>query len=268
MTSASYGIAMPSSRGVLTPPVLCAQAVAFFDRLSTQPSSSRKVLYNTLITSLVNAGVWAKLDALYMLAAADRATALTNLMSSSYGATAINTPAFTADQSFAFNGSSSYLSSGFDPTAGSPHFSQNSASAGLWLYAPAPSGNPWSMGNAVAGNAGVKLQVSRPQNANVFASLNSSLSSALPQTAANTFYAITRVGSASFDVYVASSKLATVSNASQVLASDTVTFGKAGASFSADSLSAAFIGGGLTSGDIAALYDAVHTYLQAIAGVT
>src|SRR4051812_5124572 len=77
-----------------------SQSQALFARLTTQPTGQRKWLYNNLIRSLVQGGVWDKLDALYIFAAADQATALTNLRSSSFGATAVNSPTFTADSGF------------------------------------------------------------------------------------------------------------------------------------------------------------------------
>lgn len=109
------------------------QSQAFFNRLATAPTTARKSAYDTMITGLVNAGVWSKLDGLYLLAAADAATARTNLVSSSYGLTSVGTPTFAADAGYTGNNTTSqYLETGFDPTAGSPLFTQNSASVFAW----------------------------------------------------------------------------------------------------------------------------------------
>jgi hypothetical protein len=131
MTSVAYGIAMPASRGVLSPSNFCPQAQAFFARLATQPGAARKGLYNAMIASLVSAGVWSKLDALYMFAAADQTTALTNLSSASFGASAIGSPTFTADIGF-IGASGKYVDSNFNPSAAAGKFQQDNASLFAW----------------------------------------------------------------------------------------------------------------------------------------
>lgn len=107
-------------------------AAAFFARLATQPTSLRKRQYNTLITSLVGAGIWDKLDALLVLAAADSATALTNLKSSSFAPSAVNSPTFTTDRGFASNASTSYLNANYTPSTAGGVYVQNSAHISLW----------------------------------------------------------------------------------------------------------------------------------------
>jgi hypothetical protein len=122
----------PSSAAGVT---YSSEAQQFFDRVD-DPGETRKGHYADMIDALVVAGVWSKLDALYMLAAADEATALTNLVSADYEATKVNTPAFSADDGYTGSdgaGTSSYLNSNFNPsTAGSPKFTQNSAHIGVW----------------------------------------------------------------------------------------------------------------------------------------
>ena len=54
--------------------------MSFFARLATQPSAGQATIYNNFISGLVNAGVWNELDALYMFAAYDSPTALTNMV--------------------------------------------------------------------------------------------------------------------------------------------------------------------------------------------
>jgi hypothetical protein len=61
--------------GTIGGPGYSAEAQQFFSRISN-PDGTRKALYATMIDALVTAGVWAKLDAFYMLAAADAAAAL------------------------------------------------------------------------------------------------------------------------------------------------------------------------------------------------
>ena len=108
------------------------QARALFARLATQPAPARAAAYDAVIRALLAAGVWSKLDALYLLAAADAATALTNLKQSSYGLTAVNSPAFTADRGYTGNGTTQYLNPGFTPSTAGGKLVQNSASIFWW----------------------------------------------------------------------------------------------------------------------------------------
>lgn len=106
----------------------CTQAQDFFARLTTQPTSARKVLYNTAIAGLVSAGLYSKLDAYGFLAAADAATAKTNLISSSYALTEVNAPTFTADIGYTA-AATKKLTASF---AGASKFTQNAASFFVW----------------------------------------------------------------------------------------------------------------------------------------
>lgn len=109
------------------------QARELFDRFTTPPTTDRRVLINALIKSLIQAGIWDKLDAFYMLAAADAQSSLLNWVSTSYNLTAINSPAFVTDRGYTGDGSTSYLETSFNPTtAVGAKFTQNAASQGLW----------------------------------------------------------------------------------------------------------------------------------------
>ena len=110
-----------------------AAATALFARFTTPPTSARKAVINTLIVALKDAGVWSKLDALYLFAAADSQAARQNWVQDLYNATAVSSPTFTADRGYNGDGSASYVDSGFNPTtAVTPKFVQNSAYFGLW----------------------------------------------------------------------------------------------------------------------------------------
>lgn len=115
-------------------PTFSAEAQQFFDRLVTPPSDTRKTQYATLIDALVTAGIWAKLDVFYVFAAADRATALTNLKQSNYGGTEVNTVTFAADTGYTGNGSSTGITSGYNPAVvnGAENFKQDDASVFYW----------------------------------------------------------------------------------------------------------------------------------------
>lgn len=111
------------------------QAQAFFSRLVTQPTAAMANAYDHLITGLLNSGVWAKLDGLYLYAATDTTTANTNLIQSAFTATpsAGGTITFSANNGYSADaGTTTYLDSNFDPTVGLHNYVRNSASEFAW----------------------------------------------------------------------------------------------------------------------------------------
>lgn len=106
------------------------QAIA--SRMTTAPSGDRLLLMNDLITGLKASGVWDKLDALWVTAAADSQAAGLNWISSSYTLTPVNSPAFTVDRGYAGDGSTSYLNTGLSPLAAAKAV-LNSSSVGVYI---------------------------------------------------------------------------------------------------------------------------------------
>src|SRR5262245_4406995 len=94
-------------------------------------SAGRQTTVNTLITTLKSAGIWTKLDRLWLWAAENQPSALTDLVGLSL-ATAVNSPCFTADRGYTGNGSTSYIDTLFDPTTGTA-FNQNSCHFSVWV---------------------------------------------------------------------------------------------------------------------------------------
>ncbi len=269
MTSAAYGIAMPSSRGVLGVPVYCAQATAFFQRLASQPSTVRKVLYNTMIASLANAGVWSKLDTLYMFAAADQATALTNLVSASFGATAVGTPTFTADQGFA-GGTGKYVDSNFNPSTAGGQFQQNSASAFAWGSSVAGADGA-TVGNATNTISNPAEIYPRYTDNTMYGNLGESVESTIAtgQTDGSGLRALSRTAGTGYAAYKgAGTLIASITATSTALANKNIVFlvGQSAHYYTGTVYCGGF-GSGLSGGDVAALYGALHPYLQAVAGL-
>lgn len=269
MTSVAYGIAMPANRGVLGAPIYCAQASAFFQRLASQPSAARKALYNTMISALVSAGVWSKLDTLYMFAAADQATALTNLVSASFGATAVGTPTFTTDQGFT-GATGKYVDSNFNPSTAGGQFQQNSASAFAW-------------GSLVAGIAGATIGNATDTNSNpaeiypryvdntMYGNLGESTESTIAtgQTDGSGLRALSRTAGSGYAAYKgAGTLIANVTAASTALANKKIAFfvGQSAHYYTGTVYCGGF-GAGLSGSDVNALYGALHPYLQAVAGL-
>jgi hypothetical protein len=124
----------------------------FLDRLLTPPIAPRETLYATLIDSLVAAGIWAILDALYIFAAADQGTAFTNLISDTYRATwPVGACTFTANRGFTPNGASAYVDTGFNPSSAT-NYQRDSACYFVWNLAAAVSAGVFDTPNQTISN--------------------------------------------------------------------------------------------------------------------
>jgi hypothetical protein len=136
LNSQRFGAAGPS-----------AEATAFLDYLDAEgvaPDSTREALLITFIDGLVNAGVLARLDALYLLIGHDDLATRVNIASpGNYTLTKINSPLFTTDAGWSDNGGAGYLDSGFNISSASGRkYSQNDAGIGGAVLVTSPlSGN-------------------------------------------------------------------------------------------------------------------------------
>lgn len=78
-------------------------------------STNRLTLVSLLIGGLKNAGTWSAMDDALVLSADNNTQALTSLKQRRL-ATEVNSPAFTANLGYQFNGTTSYLDTGFVPS--------------------------------------------------------------------------------------------------------------------------------------------------------
>jgi hypothetical protein len=111
---------------------------AILDYATTQgytlPSINHQIKQNTLLSSLKTAGVWSKLDTFanfatdgsinFALIDWKRLTQYTN----------INSATFTINEGFTGNGTSSYLSTNFNPQIGTNNYALNNASRYIFLF--------------------------------------------------------------------------------------------------------------------------------------
>lgn len=143
---------------------LSAESFAFISRTSGL-DSAHILAYEALIDGLVADGIWTKLDVLYVFATQDSTTALLNLISASFTATSVNSPAFAAD--LGFTGSAAkYLDSNFNPsTASSPKFVQNSAHVSAWSVTNLIDSNPIIGMDSAAGETDIFPRYSSDNNA-------------------------------------------------------------------------------------------------------
>lgn len=102
------------------------QALSLFSRMTTPPTTPRKVAINDLIVALIADGIWTLLDALYVFAAADSQAALLNWVAGNAAGT-IGGPGFTADQGF--DGNTGGYVQGITTTIGGV----NNVHFGVWM---------------------------------------------------------------------------------------------------------------------------------------
>ena len=244
---------------------LNAEAADLVARFTTPAADARKALIDDLVGSLKTAGVWAKLDALYMFAAANSQAALLNWVQDLYNATAVSSPTFTADRGFSGNASSSYVDSGFNPsTAVGANFLQNSAFFGAWSRTAGTQGG--SAAGYFDGTKGVTLQPRDASNNTVGRINQASSSAALATTPDGSgLFGLARSASNALRLARNGVSLAALTTASSALANGTLRFGNFGtAVFSGIQFAAGLIGGNLTVAEELDAFNAINSYMTAV----
>lgn len=261
---------LPLRTGVRRGDAYAAESLTYFAAMSVQPDSTRKGQLNTLIAALKTAGVWTKLDALYIMAAHDAQAARVNAIDPASVATVSGAQVFTADRGYAGDGTASYINTGFNPTtAVSPKYTRDDAHMGLWTNTAVTSSG---------GDMGITAYaIVAPNvfgNARWYANLNAVIS-ASNSPAATGHYVWTRRASNACEYYRNGVSMTTSAgasgnpvnakfflNASNSSTTDTAT----PANFSANREAAAHWGSKLTTAENLALYNAMNTYLTAVGG--
>lgn len=240
-----------------------AETTALIARMTVSPDSTRKGHINTLVKSLKTAGVWPKLDALYVLAAHDAQAGLLNWKGSVFTLVPVNAPTFTLDRGYAGNGTSSYLDTGFNPATAGGSYTQDSASFFAWLTEAAQNAN------FAAGNVNTRL-VPRNLTDGVNSRLNFAASTPATGTGsvldARGLTAIDRPGATGWSIYKGAAALGSFTGASVAPSSQTFLIGKLGGAsvFSNQQVAAHGFGASLGPSGVASLNAALLTYLQSV----
>jgi len=112
------------------------EAQQFYDRLFTPPDTTWEARYGAFIDALVAAGVWAKLDCLYVFCANYESDALCNLKQASYQAgrdESAGAATWTQNSGYSAGGVAKRVSSNFNPsTAISANYTRNDACVFAW----------------------------------------------------------------------------------------------------------------------------------------
>jgi hypothetical protein len=230
-----------------------------FRAMTTQPSSGLKSLYNTCITSLINAGIWAKLDALYLMNVETAQAARLNLKNpGTYDLTATSSPTFTAKVGYKGDGSTAYLDTNFNPiTASGPKFVQDNASAFVWSLQQTAENNP-QLGQAGSGNT---IIYGRRTTDTMQGQVNTTSTAAgAASTDGRGLIHANRAVSTTQELFKNGASVGTDAHASNAPISANLAFLRTSVLFSAATIAMGGFGGALTSQNAADLYTALSAF--------
>lgn len=243
-------------------PVYTAAANTLFAAMTTPPTAARKATINNLIVALQNAGIWASLDILYVMAAADSQAARLNWKNpSTFTLAPANSPSFAADRGYTGDGASSRLAPSWSGGTNGVNFVQNSASAWFWSRTSGQSASPDIGIISTTGNSIVARSVAD----NVIARVNDNDTTGQPNTDGSGFLGVQRSGSSAKRYWRNGAQVGIDISVASVAPSTSGVWvcGANPSSFSTRQEAAAAWGASL-SGLESSFYSAMLTYMQAV----
>lgn len=223
----------------------------------TAPSAAQQTLQNTLVTDLKTAGVWDKLDALYIMANdGSREFGSLNWASpSTFALSEVNSLTFTSNQGFRGNGTSSTLDTGINMGVDTTQFNQSTlnGSFGGWSYNIKIDGGPALMGDNPSVN-----NIRGGTSDYIFGDRNG------VGTLISGLYHMNADGTNGAQ-FINRNQVTTSLLGSLITSNNTMHLLSEGGTdqFSADTISIAFVGGDL-SAEASDLYNAFNTYMSAL----
>lgn len=256
-----FGFGFGLSRGAQ---VFSDEALTLFAAMTTPPTDQRKTLIDNAIQAMKAAGVWATTDVLQVYAAADSQAAKLNWKNpATFTATLVDAPTFTADRGFTTDGVNDAIDTTFNPTIGTPNYTQNSAMGGIWIVnnaQNASAGFGWFDGTD-------GLTVNPRDTSDRIAYRVNQASSVLQSgiTDSRGFTLANRTASGAHQIDKNGSQLSSGSTASAALNNHTFLCGQSSsAGFAAAQYGLAIIGAGANVPTRTALYNALLPYMQGV----
>jgi hypothetical protein len=241
-----------------------AESNALFAAMTTQPSSDRKKHINDFIAGCIADGNWSLLDGLWFLASHDSQSAKLNWKSpGTFTLIEVNSPSFTTDRGFDFDGTTQYIRTGIVPSA-AVNFTLNSNVFGAY------SREDFTHTGSImgAGDGSIFSHMAPRATANTITARNNSASFASGiHTTSFGLFSCRRTSSSTYENWQNTTLINTVSVASvsrpvvefylgAINVSGTANF------FCSRQLAFAYVGGGAI--DVQKLSARVTTYLTAI----
>jgi hypothetical protein len=271
---------MPTEQGgrILTLPAgyefVNAEASTYAAAMAVEPDDTRKELIDNFVGAIKTAGVFSKLDALYLRAAHTSQAALLNVINPAlYASTAQGSPTFTADVGYSTNGSSSYVRTSFNPGGGGGPFKflRNDACFGGWYLNNTAAGGVSGNG---AENSDIGCRMNHAlegPNGRMYAMVNANATGALGGSTNNVGLFICYRNASNFQAGARNGVSVTTDTAASVaVTSQTFCEGSSnnGSSlFRAEQVAASLYGGALTLTEQGDLHTALSTYLTAVGAI-
>jgi hypothetical protein len=240
-----------------------AAATALFARFTTPPTTARKRAINTYIVTLQNAGVWNKLIGLYVLQAADAQAAQRNWIQDLYNASPTASPTFTADQGYAFNGSTQYLDTGCAGNLADAKWGQDNTCFGTFQRTSGTL-NRATMGQASSFNCFVDPRNTAGTDSRGQVHVGAAITKAESVGNRTGLVAAYRNASGTMGLNRNGVDLGTSASTSTTRNASNFLVGAASSSFCTDQISMAFWGGHLTAAELLSLHNAHLAYVAAL----
>jgi len=246
--------------GIITP-----EARTLFAAMTIQPTYRRKKLIDNCIFALQLGGVWSLLDGLSVFAAADTQSALLNWKNpGTFNFTNGVAPTFAVDQGYTGNGTTMWLTNTYNLSTSGGQYARDSATAFAWCNTTAQDASP-ILGTS-NGTSGPRLYPRFTDDKHYYR-INSTLEFSIANTEGKGFYSTSRTGASALIAYKNGAQVGTDTTASLALPSDTIAVLVNGVNFFSGQVMCAGWGSQLTAAQHAALYDALHNYLIAVARI-
>jgi hypothetical protein len=200
---------------------------------------------------------------LFMTAAADAATGLTNLVQEPHRGfldTTAGTPTFTTDRGWSATGAAGNkdVNTNFNPSTAAGNYTQNDAMICVWVYGSTQENAAIVMDPA--GDAKVEL-FNKWSDGNSYWAINGNgteISSVAPSNPGG-FWLMERTGASACELHNNNTLIGTSTNGSAALINQNICSGSV-----ANSIACLGIGASLSSGQQTALYNAALAYMTAV----
>lgn len=242
----------------------CDEYQTVYDALDVKPGTDTAAAQNTLVSTLVTGGQWAKLELFYLQAQRTAAGGLINMIApGTYNCTNVNATTFTKYTGYT-GASTKYLNTNFRASLDSSLYKRDHASIGVYLLLD-QSGTTIPMGVQSYGSYFMAI---RPRyNGNFYGALNqSAAASGIAVANSQGLFTVVRSGRSLMTLYKGGTDLGDLTTISTLIPdSRYVTFlMHDNSNWSTNTVAAGFLGGELSDGDVTAINNAIETYMDAI----
>ena len=257
-------VAPTTVRRRLTPFRLETETTSLLSRMTVQPSTAQMYRINQLIAALKTAGIWARADGIWLMAAHTEQAACLNWKSTAFPLTPVGSPTFFANTGYKGDGVAAHLTCIPDLAAASLGATLDDMSQYVWITTDLPGAT-----SEVAAALGANVSGIRAKSVN-------SASFFTNGTVADTLRVNTTKGLTGWSRDSATSVRVSRSGASAVKTRASVALparpwnflrASNGATHSPNGIAFGFIGKSLTVGQEARLYSALLAYLIGVGAI-